>query len=73
MFIFSFKNNFYFTEFVKWILPFCPNVHTLILHLIDQPKDVHKDIVRLEKLKYLLIWTSEGNDPKEVTRVRLFI
>ena len=67
MLIFSFKSHLYFAEFVKWILPFCPNIHTLKLHSIGEPKDVHNDIIRLKKLKDLEIETSE--DLKEVTFV----
>jgi hypothetical protein len=71
MFIFFFKSqhHLYSTEFVKWILPFCSNIHTLKLHLIGEPKDVHNEISRLTKLNDLYIGASKGIDPKEVTSV----
>jgi hypothetical protein len=69
MFIFSFKSHLSFTEFVKWILPICPNIHTLKLRSIDQPNDLHNDIIRLKKLKILDIVTIKGIDRKEVTCV----
>jgi hypothetical protein len=69
IFIFSLKNQPHlpFTEFVKWILSFCSNIETLTIPLIGQPNDLHKDIVRLKKLKDLHIGTSVGIDAEEVT------
>jgi hypothetical protein len=58
-----------FTEFVKWILSFCSNIHTLKLDSIKQPKDLINDIVRLTKLKVLHIGNDNLIDPKEVTCV----
>jgi hypothetical protein len=57
------------TEFVKWILPFCANIHTLQLHLVDEPNDLHKEIARLKKLKDLHIKTNDEIPPGEVTFV----
>jgi hypothetical protein len=70
-FIFPFKSQRHlsFTEFVKWILSFCPNIHTLKLQIIEEPKDLHNEIVHLKKLKDLHIGTSNGIDPKEVASV----
>jgi len=60
-----------FTEFIEWILPFCPNIHTLKLHFIHQPNDLHNDIIRLKKLKDLDIAYSSRIDPIEVTCVAI--
>ena len=69
MFNFSFENQCHLSiaEFVKWILSFCSNIETLTIPLIGQPNDLHKDIVRLKKLKDLHIGTSVGIDAEEVT------
>jgi hypothetical protein len=69
MFILSLKSQrrLSFTEFVKWILPFWPNIHTLKLDFIDQPKDLHNEIARLKTLKDLLIETRHGIDLNMVT------
>jgi len=56
------------TEFVKWVLPFCSNIHTLKIDLFGELKDLHNEIARLKKLKDLHIWTV---DPKEVTSVTI--
>jgi hypothetical protein len=71
MFIFSLKTSviYFFADFVKWMFPFCPNIDTLKIDLIDQPNDLHIEIVRLKKLKDLFIGTTLGIDPKEVTCV----
>jgi hypothetical protein len=71
MFTFSFENQPHLSiaEFVKWILPFCSNIHTLRLTLTEMPSDLHNEIVRLKNLKNLHIGTSIGMHPKEVTSV----
>ena len=72
MLIFSDKNQRHlsFAELVKWILPFCLNIHTLKLNFIDDfANDLHNEIARLNQLKDLDISTCENIDLKEVTRV----
>ena len=69
MFYFKSQPHLSYTEFIKWILPFCSNIETLKIHLIEQPNDLHNEIVRLKKLKDLQIGTSIGIDLKEVTCV----
>ena len=72
-----------FTEFVKWILPFCSNIHTLKLENIEimdtsiffpyrEEMNVYNEIARLKKLKDLQITSSSYMMhliPKEVTSV----
>jgi hypothetical protein len=60
MFIISFKSHLSFAEFVKCIIPFCPNIHTLKLRLFGLPEDLDNEIVRLNKLKELDIETGIG-------------
>jgi hypothetical protein len=69
MFTFSVKSQRHssFTEFVKWLLPFCPNVETLKLHFHEEPKGLANYIVRLKKLKDLYIGISQGINPGNVT------
>jgi hypothetical protein len=69
MFIFSVYSHLSFTEFVKWMLPFCPNIHTLKVDLMEESNDLHKEIARLKKLKDLHIFTCKGFNPIEVTCV----
>jgi hypothetical protein len=69
MFYLKIERHLSSTEFIEWILPFCPNIHTLKLRSIDQPNDLHNDIIRLKKLKDLDIPYSYGIDPVEVTSV----
>ena len=71
LFIFSVthQRHLSFTEIVKWVLPFCPNIHTLKLKLNEKPEGLADYIARLEKLIDLDIGTCIGIDPKEVTFV----
>jgi hypothetical protein len=66
---FKSQHHLPFTEFVKWILPLCSNTHTLKIHLIHQPNDLHNEIARLKKLKDLYIGTRKEIHPEEVTCV----
>ena len=53
---------------------FCSNIHTLYIDLIDQPNDLHNEIVRLKKLKDINISSDKyGIDPEEVTCVAFLI
>ena len=69
--IFSLKSqrSISFTEFVKWVLPFCSNIDTLKIRLIEQPNDLHNEIVRLKKLKDFHIGAQCKIDLKEVKSV----
>jgi hypothetical protein len=71
MFIFSSQNQRHlsFTEFVKWILSFCPNVETLKLNFHEKPEGLTNYIARLKKLNDLDIATGRETDQKEVTCV----
>jgi hypothetical protein len=71
MFIFSVKSkpHLLFLEFIKWILLFCRNIHTLTLNLEEHPKGLTNEIVGLKELKDLYIGTKRGIHPKEVTFV----
>jgi hypothetical protein len=69
MFYFKRQSHLSLTEFVKWILPFCPNIETFKIRLMEQPNDLHNEIVRLEKLKDLHIVNCAGIHPKEVKSV----
>ncbi len=70
--IFSLKSQRHlpFTEFVKWILHVCPNIHTLKLHFHEKPEGLANYIARLKNLNDLDIGTvSREIDLIEVTSV----
>ena len=66
MFSLKKQRQFYISEIVQWILPFCSNIHTLILRLEGSQKGLHNEIARLEKLINLDVWIAKVIHLKEV-------